>query len=124
MLRSFKLRSLTVVGIRGIVLSVPLSILLVIFSFSQLMPVRFVLALIFLLFLPGFDVLEIFYNQTIFLAGLQRFLISVGLSIGIAIIDDYVLTFLAVGINLSSLVACLAGETVRSEEHTSELQSQ
>ncbi|OLB68285.1 hypothetical protein AUI06_11475 [archaeon 13_2_20CM_2_52_21] len=112
MLRSFKLRSLTVVGIRGIVLSVPLSILLVIFSFSQLMPVRFVLALIFLLFLPGFDVLEIFYNQTIFLAGLQRFLISVGLSIGIAIIDDYVLTFLAVGINLSSLVACLAGETV------------
>ncbi len=112
MLASIKLRSLTVVGIRGIVLSVPLSVLLVAFSFTQLMLVRFVLALIFLLFLPGFDVLEILYEQTTFFTGLQRFLISVGLSIGIAIIDDYALTFLFIGINLSSLVAFLGGETV------------
>src|SRR6266704_6320049 len=112
MLASIKLRSLTVVGIRGIVLSVPLSVLLVAFSFTQLMLVRFVLALIFLLFLPGFDVLEILYDQTTFFTGLQRFLISVGLSIGIAIIDDYALTFLFIGINLSSLVAFLGGETV------------
>ncbi len=112
MLASIKLRSLTVVGIRGIVLSVPLSVLLVAFSFTQLMLVRFVLVLIFLLFLPGFDVLEILYDQTTFFTGLQRFLISVGLSIGIAIIDDYALTFLFIGINLSSLVAFLGGETV------------
>jgi len=112
MLASIKLRSLTVVGIRGIVLSVPLSVLLVAFSFTQLMLVRFVLVLIFLLFLPGFDVLEILYEQTTFFTGLQRFLISVGLSIGIAIIDDYALTFLFIGINLSSLVAFLGGETV------------
>jgi len=112
MLESSRLKSLTVVGMRGIVLSVPLSVLLIMFSYTQVTSIRFILALVFLLFLPGFDVLEVLYERTSFLTQLQRFVLSIALSIGIVIVDNYALTLLNTGINLTSLVAVLAGETV------------
>ena len=112
MLESSRLKSLTVVGMRGIVLSVPLSVLLIMFSYTQVTSIRFILALVFLLFLPGFDVLEVLYERTSFLTQLQRFVLSIALSIGIVIVDNYALTLLNIGINLTSLVAVLAGETV------------
>src|SRR2546427_151537 len=112
MLGSSRLKSLTVVGMRGIVLSVPLSVLLIMFSYTQVTSIRFILALVFLLFLPGFDVLEVLYERTSFLTQLQRFVLSIALSIGIVIVDNYALTLLNIGINLTSLVAVLAGETV------------
>jgi len=112
MLESSRLKSLTVVGMRGIVLSVPLSVLLIMFSYTQVTSIRFILALVFLLFLPGFDVLEVLYERTSFLTQLQRFVLSIALSIGIVIVDNYALTLLNIGINLTNLVAVLAGETV------------
>ena len=112
MLESSRLKSLTVVGMRGIVLSVPLSVLLIMFSYTQVTSIRFILALVFLLFLPGFDVLEVLYERTSFLTQLQRFVLSIALSIGIVNVDSYALTLLNIGINLTNLVAVLAGETV------------
>ncbi len=112
MLESSRLKSLTVVGMRGIVLSVPLSVVLIRFSYTHVTSIRFILALFFLLFLPGFDVLEVLYERTSFLTQLQRFVLSIALSIGIVIVDNYALTLLNIGINLTSLVAVLAGETV------------
>ncbi len=79
---------------------------------TQVTSIRFILALVFLLFLPGFDVLEVLYERTSFLTQLQRFVLSIALSIGIVIVDNYALTLLNIGINLTSLVAVLAGETV------------
>src|SRR5207245_4525665 len=112
MLSSSRLKSLTVVGIRGMILSVPLSILLIIFSYTQVTSIRFILALVFVLFLPGFDVLEVLYDRTMFLTQLQRFVLSIALSIGIVIVNNYVLTLLNIAINLTNLVTVLAGETV------------
>jgi len=112
MLESSRLKSLTVVGMRGIVLSVPLSVLLIMFSYTQVTSIRFILALVFLLFLPGFDVLEVLYERTSFLTQLQRFVLSIALSIGIVIVNNYVLTLLNIAINLTNLVTVLAGETV------------
>lgn len=109
---SSKLKSLTVVGIRGIVLSVPLSLLLITFSFTQIDSIRFILALVFLLFLPGFDLLEVLYDRTRFLTQLQRFVLSIALSIGIVIVDNYALTLLNIAISLTNLVTVLAAETV------------
>lgn len=106
------LRSLNVVGLRGFALSVPLSILFVTFSFTQFVFIRFVLALSFLLFLPGFNVLEVLYSRTPFLSNLQRFLVSVALSVGIVIVDNYLLTYLGLGINLPVLVYLLTTETL------------
>lgn len=112
MFASPRLKSLTVVGIRGIILSVPLSVLLIVFSYTQIESIRFILALIFLLFLPGFDFLELLYDRTRFLTQLQRFVLSIALSIGIVIVDNYALTLLNIPINLTDLVAVLATETV------------
>ena len=109
---SSKLKFLTVVGTRGIILSVPLSVLLITFSYTQIDSVRFILALVFLLFLPGFDLLEVLYERTRFLTQLQRFVLSIALSIGIVIVDNYALTLLNIAINLANLVVVLAAETV------------
>ncbi len=111
MLALSRLKSLTVVGIRGIVLSVPFSVLLIIFSYTQVTSIRIILALVFLLFLPGFDFLEVLYVRTSFLTQLQRFVLSIALSIGIVIVDNYALTLLNIAINLTNLVTVLAGET-------------
>lgn len=112
MLASPKLKSLTIVGVRGMVLSIPLSVLLIIFSYTQITSIRFILALVFLFFLPGFDVLEVLYDRTTYLTQLQRLILSIALSIGIVIVDNYALTLLNIGINLTNLVTVLAGETV------------
>ena len=102
---------LNVVGVR-VALSLVFSLLLGAFSYTQLTAVRFALALVFLLFLPGFNLLEMLYDKTTFLTGLQRFVVSVALSLAIVIIDNYALTYTGIGINLSSLLWALIGETI------------
>ena len=99
-------------GVRGVVVSIPATALLFAFSFTSLVPVKFLIAILFLLYLPGFNVMEALYKWTPFLTSLQRFLASVGLSIGVTIITNYFLTYANILINLQSLVASLGGEAL------------
>jgi uncharacterized membrane protein len=78
-----------------------------VFAITNLIAIRFALALVLLLFLPGFNLLEILYKWTTFLTGLQRFVLSIGMSIGIVILTNYGMTYLHIAINLEDLLIIL-----------------
>ena len=87
-------------------------ILFIGFSYTQLVAVRFLLSLVLLLFLPGFNVLEMLDKSVSLLTGLHRFLISVGVSLAIAILTSYVLSYTGVTLNEQNLTASIGGEVL------------
>lgn len=100
------------IGTRSFILSIIMSALTVAFSFTNLVAFRFLIAIVLLFFLPGFNLLEILHKHTAFLSRLQRLMISIGLSIGIVIVTNYVMTFLGVLIDLDNLTLVLVSEVL------------
>ncbi|MEM0267096.1 MAG: DUF1616 domain-containing protein [Thermofilum sp.] len=81
-------------------------------GFAPLLPLRYVLGSIAVLFLPGYSLVEALYPKAGDLEPLERLALSIGLSLALVPLVGLVLNYTPFGIRLWPVVASLEGLTV------------
>lgn len=74
----------------------------------QLLPLRYVLGTLFVLFLPGYAVVELLYPEEKSLTPLERTALSIGLSLAIVPLVGLLLNYSPWGIRLTPIVSSLS----------------
>jgi len=93
-----------------LVLLVNFMTLIAIYIMPQTFPliyIRYVFASIFLLYLPGYTLVEVLFPKKDDMGGLERFALSVGMSVAIAPLIGYVFNFTPWGIRLEPILVSL-----------------
>ena len=70
--------------------------------------IRWVLGSLFVLYLPGFTLVELLFPEGTSLDGLERFALSVGLSLAIVMFDGLILNYLPWGIRSTPIIVSLS----------------
>lgn len=84
--------------------------LIAIYIMPQTFPLiyfRYVFASIFLLYLPGYTLVEVLFPKKDDMGGLERFALSIGMSVAIAPLIGYVFNFTPWGIRLEPILVSL-----------------
>lgn len=93
-----------------------LTILVVLLSenlgFSQLLPLRYILGSLYVLFTPGYTLVEVLYPEEKSLTPLERTALSIGLSLSIVPLLGLLLNYTPVGIRLNSVLLALGSFTL------------
>lgn len=81
-------------------------------SLSFIMPLRYVLGTIYVLFLPGYVLVEALYPEERELKPLERFALSIGLSLAVVPLIGLILNYTPWGIRLDPIIISLATYTL------------
>lgn len=93
----------------SILLSLLTGALTLVDTSSPLIYVRWLLGFFYVLFIPGFTLLQALYPKNNEIGAAERFALSMGLSIAMVPFIGYALTFSGIGVNLTFVTITLIG---------------
>jgi len=88
------------------------NIVLFIPNFFPLVAIRWLSGAILLLFLPGYALLRALFSAATAKGSLERFILSIGLSLAIVPLIGWILTYTPSGIDLVPVTVCIAAFTI------------